>query len=244
MLQMNRLMFFVLFVSCSLFISYESPSHADRRSYVWTYEYVTMPRGMAEVEYYNTLEYPDTTNSKVNTWKHWVELEYGLTDNWDVSMYQTFKQTNTAAANTLSYDGFKLRTRYRLGERGSNPLDTLLYAELIEPNDLSKAGVFEGKIILAKDIRTLNFSYNYIIKRELTEAAKTENEFAAGASIELRPTFKIGLEAKGNYTTGKHYAGPTISWAQEKFWLNFGAVRGLGNGANDLQTRLLIGINI
>ncbi|OGB88545.1 hypothetical protein A3H38_02740 [candidate division WOR-1 bacterium RIFCSPLOWO2_02_FULL_46_20] len=241
---MFREILFKVFCFSAILSVLTSASFADRRSYVWTYEYVTMPRGMVEVEYYNTLEYPDTTNPKVNTWKHWVELEYGLTDNWDVSMYQTFKQTNTAAANTLSYDGFKLRTRYRLGERGSNPVDMLLYAELIEPNDLSKAGVFEGKVILAKDIRMLNFSYNYIIKRELTEAAKTENEFAAGASVELRPTFKIGLEAKGNYSTGKHYVGPTISWAQEKFWLNFGAVRGLGNGANDLQTRLLIGINI
>ena len=243
-MSMSKKVLTLFLFLCGFSLLLALASFADRRSYVWTYEYVTMPRGMAEVEYYNTLEYPDTTNSKVNTWKHWVELEYGLTDNWDVSMYQTFKQTNTAAANTLSYDGFKLRTRYRLGERGINPVDMLLYAELIEPNDLSRAGVFEGKVILAKDFRALNLSYNYIIKRELTEAAKTENEFAAGASVELRPTFKIGLEAKGNYTTGKHYAGPTISWAQEKFWLNFGAVKGLGNGANDLQTRLLIGINI
>src|SRR3989338_7316626 len=197
--------FFIVFCVSLVMSVLALPSLADRRSYVWTYEYATMPRGMAEVEYYNTLEFPDTANSKVNTWKHWIELEYGLTDNWDVSMYQTFKQTNTGVATTsaFAYEGFKVRTRYRIGERGLYPVDMLLYAELIEPNDLSKAGVFEGKIVLDKDIRALNLSYNYIIKRELTDAAKTENEFAAGASVELRPTFKIGLEAKGNYTTGK-----------------------------------------
>lgn len=230
-----------LFVLGSILVS---SAWADRRSYVWTYEYATMPKGMAEIEYYNTLEYPNQDVSKVSAWKHWVEIEYGLTDHWDISMYQTFKQTNTAAANTLAYDGYKFRTRYRLGERGLYPADMLLYAELIEPNDLSKAGVFEGKLILAKDIRKVNFSYNYIIKRELTEAAKTDNEYAAGASFEFSPAFKFGVEGKGSYTSGKHYVGTTLSLAGEKAWVNFGVLKGLNNGADQLQTRLLLGLYI
>ncbi|MDP2943604.1 MAG: hypothetical protein Q8O36_08900, partial [Candidatus Omnitrophota bacterium] len=100
--------YLLLFFSLILMFSVTSNSYADRRSYVWTYEYKTMPKGMAEVEYYLTAELPDIDKSKVNTWKHQLELEYGITDHWDVSMYQQFKQSNTETSDKFEYDGFKL----------------------------------------------------------------------------------------------------------------------------------------
>lgn len=221
-----------------------SSASADRRSYVWTYEYATMPKGEAEIEYYNTLEFPDTTNAKVSTWKHLFELEYGITDHWDVSLYQNFKQTNTAAANTMSYDGFKIRTRYRMGERGLYPVDSLLYVELQNPNDMSKNSVFEGKIILAKDLGRMNISYNQIYKKELKDSAAAENEYSAAVSVEFSPAFKLVLEGKGNYTLGKHYLGPTVSFAVRDFWLNMGVVKGTSSNADQIQARLLFGIFI
>src|SRR3989338_9853546 len=74
---------------------------ADRRSYVWTYEYQTMPKGHAEIEYYMTEEQKNIGKAKPKIWKHWVELEYGITDHWDISMYQQFKQSNTSSSNTF-----------------------------------------------------------------------------------------------------------------------------------------------
>lgn len=221
-----------------------SDANADRRSYVWTYEYATMPRGEAEIEYYNTLEFPDTADAKVSTWKHLFELEYGITDHWDVSLYQNFKQTNTAAANTMSYDGFKVRTRYRIGERGLYPVDSLLYVELQNPNDMSKNSLFEGKIILAKDFGKVNIAYNQIYKREFKNNATAENEYSAGVSVEFTPAFKLGLEGKGNYTSGKHYLGPTVSFAGRDLWLNLGVVKGTSSNADQIQARLLFGIFI
>ncbi|MEK7376169.1 MAG: hypothetical protein AABZ57_03235, partial [Candidatus Margulisiibacteriota bacterium] len=128
-----------------------------------------------------------------------MELEYGLTDRWDVSIYQNFKQANIASGGTFSYDGFKVRTRYRLGESGQFIADPLLYLELQEQNDLSKSSVLEGKIILAKDLGRINMSYNQIIKI----GSSTENEYAAGLSFEFNPAFKRGFEGKRNYTSGK-----------------------------------------
>ena len=236
---MERKIFWFLLV-----VVLAASAYADRRSYVWTYEYATMPKGMAEIEYYHTLEYPNSSSPKANVWKQNVELEYGITDRWDVSIYQNFKQTNTAAAKTFAYDGWKLRTRYRLGERGLFLVDPLLYFELQGPNDLSSAGVFEGKIILAKDFDRLNVSYNLINKQALAEGGASQNEYSAGASFEFNPAFKIGLEGKGSYTSGKHYLGPTLSFASDKLWVNLGGATGLGNGADQLQVRLLLGVFI
>jgi len=97
-----------------------------------------------------TTELPDTDKSKVSTWKHWFELEYGITDHWDVSMYQQLKQSNTETSDKFEYDGFKLRTRYRNAEKNKLPIDTLLYLEYIRNDNLEKPNVLEGKVVLAK----------------------------------------------------------------------------------------------
>ena len=214
---------------------------ADRRSYVWTYEYQTMPKGMAEIEYYLTEEQINIEKTRPNTWKHWVELEYGITDHWDISMYQQFKQSNTTKSSTFEYDGFKIRTRYRLLEKDKLPVDTMLYLEYIRNDNLEKPNVMEGKVILAKDIWNFNISYNQIFKQELALGGKTDHEYASGISYEITPSFKIGVESKGSYTDRKYYIGPTIGWAASKFWVSVGVAGGLNKRSDDLQARMIMG---
>lgn len=215
---------------------------ADRRSYVWTYEYQTMPKGMAELEYYVTTEVPDTSESGINTWKHQLELEYGLTNRWDVSMYQMWKHKNTSSGSTTEYDGFKLRTRYRIGEKNQFLLDPLLYFEYIRDDDFSKPSVGEVKLVLGKDIGDFNMSYNQIVERNLEKEGKTENEYAAGVSYEISPKLKLGIESKGNYSSEKYAAGPTVSFMAKRFWVSFGAVFGMNKRTDDAQVRMIVGV--
>ena len=217
-------------------------SKADRRGYVWTYEYQTMPKGQAELEYYLTQKIPDSHKyDEKNTWEHQLELEYGLTDRWDISVYQRWTQTNTDSKDSFDYAGTKLRTRYRLGEKGMYPLDTLLYLEYIRPDGSDAPEILEGKIVLAKDIGKINLSYNQIIKAGINNNGKTENEYAAGINYEINPSWKIGIESTGNLTEDKFYLGPTVSWANEKYWAGFGALRGLNEVSDDYRFRLIIG---
>jgi len=223
-----------------VFVSRGDLSYADQRSYVWTYEYMTMAPDEAELEFYHTLEQPSASDPKKSVWKPWVELEYGLTDRWDISFYQQFKQTNTGVATTsaFAYDGYKIRTRYRFGEKGQFLVDPLLYLEYIGKNDLSQSYQGEVKLILAKDVGRLNFAYNKIYKWTLS-GGEAENEYAAGVSLELNLAVRVGLESKGNYTSGKYYLGPTISWTTQKFWATFGMVRGLNDKSDFQQARLI-----
>ena len=223
-------------------ILFTSPAHADKRSYVWTYEYMTMPKGMFELEYYLTLQQPDIDKSRPNTWKHYIELEYGITSHWDVALYQRFKQSNTESKSSFEYDGFKLRTRYRIAEKNRLPLDTLFYLEYIRDDDFKNPNILEGKIVFAKDIERFNIAYNQILKQELKSDGKTEHEYAAGINYALVPQFKIGIETKGNYTDEKYYVGPTASWGKGKFWTALGAAIGLNERSDDLQMRLIMGI--
>lgn len=219
-----------------------SNSYADRRSYVWTYEYQTMPKGMWELETYVTSEIPNMHKSNINSVKPQLELEYGITDRWDVAMYQMWEFKNKRNENDSEYKGFKLRTRYKIGEKGKFFVDPLLYFEYIRDDDFSKPNVGEVKLILAKDIGDFNVSYNQIIKCNLDRRGKTDNEYATGIGYAFTPGLRIGIESKGNYPKEKYAVGPTLSYAFNKAFVALGTAFGLNKRTDDLQTRMIVGI--
>lgn len=215
---------------------------ADRRSYVWTYEYQTVPKGVMEAEFYLTEEQKDIKTARPNIWKPQIELEYGLSDRLDIGMYQMFEQSNTDGSSDFEYEGFKIRARYRLSERGVLPVDVLFYLEYIRPGDFKKPNGLEEKLVLAKDIGNFNISYNQIFAQGLESGGDAEYEYAAGINYEITPTFKIGVESKGNYTDREYYIGPTIGWASSKFWVAASVVAGLTGQSDDMQARVIIGV--
>lgn len=218
-------------------------ARADRRAYVWTYEYMTMPKGAAEVEYYLTLKAPDIDDfSAANTWEHQLEFEYGITDHWDVAVYQRWQHTNTAIDDKFEYTGTKLRTRYRFAEKGVYPVDLLAYLEYKRPDGSSPDDELEAKLILAKDFGKVNVAYNQIVEQGLRHGGKAEHGYAAGVGYEFNPTWKIGLESAGNYSDDEFYLGPTLSFARQRFWLTAGVLGGLNDRSDDLRARLIFGI--
>lgn len=216
-------------------------SSADWRGYVWTYEYQTMSQGTREAEYYFTTEVPER-DSAVNTMKHWFELEYGLTDRWDIAAYLQYKQKNKKEETDFSYDGFKIRTRYRIGEKGRYALDPLLYLEYKKDNDGSTPDKVEVKAVLARDFGRVNIAYNQVLEQELERTGETEHGYAFGINYKFNPTVKLGVESKGNYTGEKYYAGPTVSMAKGAVWFAAGIVWGLNEQSDDIQTRMIVGI--
>jgi len=232
----------VIILALLLTLGITANSYADRRSYVWTYEYMTMPKGMWELEYYATTEVPNVNRSNINTLKQWLELEYGITDNWDIAMYQMWKFKNKKYENDSEYEGFKLRTRYRIGEKGKYFVNPLLYFEYIRDDDFSKPNMGEAKLVLAKDLGDFNLSYNQVIKRNLEKEGKADHEYAVGINYAFTPRFKIGIESKGNYSKEKYAVGPTFSYAFNKVFVTLGAAFGLNEMTDDLQTRMIVGV--
>lgn len=217
-------------------------SYADRRSYVWTYEYATIPAGVSEMEYYLTAKIPDSSVKDTSSWQHQAELEYGLTDNWDISLYQMWKQSyGTNSTSAFKYEGFKIRTRYKLFKSGKFFVDPLIYVEYIRKASLSEPDVLEAKLILAKDIGKFNIAYNAIAARELGGEGEIEHEYASGVKYAVTDAFSAGLEAKGNYTESEHALGPVVSIETDKFWISIGTVFGLNEATEDVQARMIAG---
>lgn len=225
-----------------LFFGLTSICFADRRVYVWTYEYQTMPQGASELEYYFTSEVPDNNASNKNTLKHWLEYEYGLTSHWDLAIYQQFTNKNKQSDHHFKYDGFKIRARYRLAEKNIYPLDTLFYLEYKRSSDFSKPSGIEAKLILAKDSGDFNASYNQIFERDLEGEGKTDFGYAVGVSRLVGSSFTMGIESKGSYSGKKFAVGPSISFRKNKYWTALGVVFGTTHKTDDIQARLIVGI--
>lgn len=72
-------------------------------------------------------------------------------------MYQMVKKEGSGS---LDYEGFKLKTRYRFGERGEYFVDPEVYVEY--ENRTGEKEALELKLILAKDLGKFNIAYNQI----------------------------------------------------------------------------------
>ena len=215
---------------------------ADQRFYVWTYQYQTMERGAAELESYTTFSSFESQNDENLTRTDLqYELEVGMTDRFDFSIYQVFYSD---PGQDLKYKGFKLRSRYRFGEKGEYAVDPLIYLEYIGEPEFEEHA-FELKLILAKDFGKFNLSLNPVLEIEKEGGEwEMEPEYALGASLELFPLLRGGLELKGSEAAS--YIGPTFSHGHEGLWVAFGSgfkISGKEEKA-DFLMRILLGISV
>jgi hypothetical protein len=216
---------------------------ADKRSYVWTYEYLTMERGEVELEHYLTFSSP-TSNSfeGVTSTDHNIEIEVGMTDRFDFSIYQVFKQT---PESVLSYSGYKLRARYRIGEKNKYLMDPLLYFEYKGKPDFSDHS-YEGKLILAKDFNNFNIAINPVFEMEYEHSEwESEIKYNVGMNYKIDGLLNIGIEARGS--ENGHYLGPVISHGTGKAWFALGsaiAITEIKNEKPEIMIRMILGINL
>ena len=212
-------------------------ARADRRSYVWTYEYQTMPKGATEIEWYQTAVTGKTSDPQKTT-KHEtsLELEHGITDRWDGSIYQTFKWDGNGP---LEYKGYKLRTRYRFGER-SWPVPPLLYLEYQQDGKLA-APKFEWKFITSKDFGRINVAANYVGEVERKGMAnETSHKAETGVSYQVAGNWRVGGEA--TLAKDKSYFGPTVSFGAGHNWFGLNVSWGSGSKADDVRLRYIVGL--
>jgi len=229
------------------------PARADRRTLIRAYEYQTQPQGNLEFELWNEIETPKSSFAD-SLITHKLELEYGLTDRWDVALYHVFQQGGPAASSEpFHFDSWRLETRYRFAEKGVLPVDLMLYFEVERPAKLGDPFAIEQKIILEKSFGPLAVVSNLVAEQRLGtgENWKYELEIDLGLRYELAPAFRIagevwGIREKEGAAEAETalYAGPSVSFATKKFWLQVGAGFGLNDDAKRVQFRSVLGLNL
>jgi hypothetical protein len=207
-------------------------ARADRRSFIRSYEYATQPKGNLELEVWNDIEAPKTGGFDAASTLHRVELEYGVTDHWDLALYHVFAQES---GSSFKFDSWRAETRYRLGEKGEWPVDLLLYFEVERPAAFAEPWEFEEKIILGKDIGPIGLVANLVAEQKFLHARDGHRwEVDLGARYEIVPQLRLAgevwmlQESSGGVSRTSYFAGPSISVASGKIWFQIGVGFGLG----------------
>jgi hypothetical protein len=239
----------------ALIIMVPGLARADRKSFSYTYEYATLPEGQTELEIWHT-EARDTWKANTSeSFEEKLEIEHGITDHWDMSMYTVLAQS-TQPGDEFHLDAVRVESRYRFADRGEWPVDTVAYLEVAKDFGTSLYEI-EAKGIFARDFDKVTVAGNVIGEVTLgNNVPKTELDigWAAGATYEVTPKVRLGVETWGGHEdeTTRWAVGPALSLApSSKFWLVGTAGFGLADtvGTDDFagtafSARVIMGLEM
>ena len=245
LLRMRIRICITMLLACALL----APSaRADRRTMIRAYEYMTQPQGNLELELWNDVSAPVAGGFDQASTLQRIELEYGLTDHWDLALYHVFGQ---APGASLRFDSWRLETRYRLFEKNVLPVDVELYFEVERPANFTEPWVIEEKLILEKDFGSFALVANLAGEQKPFHGNQGHQwEIDAGARYEVVPQLRLGAEfwtiqeTAGGVTQGNYYLGPSVSLASSKLWVQLGAGFGIGESSGATFVRSVLGINL
>jgi hypothetical protein len=240
-----------------------SVARADRRAFVHTYEYMTAPKGATELELWNTQSRSEFGNRGASGFDLQLELEHGITDRWDIALYQVLAQVDAAdpaQSESLHFASTRVETRYRFAERGELPVNVLVYFEVGKQFGETRWEI-EPKLVLSRDFGKTSVSLNIIpeieVEKEvaMTGEGEVEPEFepgwALGVSHELMPQLKLGAEtfgavkSPGGNNDVMAWAGPSVSWAPSPdVWVAANAGFGLTQDAEEFLARFIVGVGL
>ncbi len=210
---------------------------ATERLFTYTYEPETLPKGAWEAEQWVTLRTGRTGavgKSDFNLLVFREELEYGVTDNYQVALYfnhqyEYFKNPSTGARTShYRQKGFSLENKYML----LNPADHVVGLSLyLEPTLDAADGMFalEEKIILGQRHGDWKWALNLTHETEWEDNYKEtigEVEITFGIARQLGSRWSLGLEARHHAEVVEYcdwegyafYLGPVLSYRTDKWW--------------------------
>ena len=234
-----------LFIILSL-LMFAGNSFASERLFTYTYEPETMPQGALEAELWTTLRAVRNDAVGQNHFQRWdfrQELEYGVTDNYTLSLYlneksEYFRDPATfAKTNESEFEGVSLENKWMVLDPVTNPVGLSLY---LEPRIGNGEFELEEKIILGQRFganKEWKWAFNavhateWVDSEDPAEGTETEGEleFDLGISRELNKHWNLGVEFRNHneipeYDVWEHtafFVGPVVMFRQEKWWAAF-----------------------
>lgn len=227
----------------SVLVLLSTPASADTKTFAYTYPAATISKGDVEVEHYLDMglqgwDDPSTDEKEEEwtevDWKHQIELEYGITNAWDLGFYNVFKQK---PYGSLAYDGLKLRSRYNFGEGRDWIINPGLYLEVGYFGDAVK---WEEMIILSAEAGIFETSLNFKGEQKMKfggdeNAMEYEAIISYAAGLHLGSWAALSLEYYGKvkFKEGEmdyfvNYIGPTLHIDFGRFYWNIAVQPQLG----------------
>ena len=220
---------------------------ASERNFTYTYEPETMPQGALEFEQWTTLRAGRNNQVGQNHYTRWdlkQEFEYGVTDNYTLSLYLNEKSeyyrnpTTNAKTSEFEFDGVSLENKWLVADPAKSPVGVALY---LEPRVGNGEFELEEKIILGQRFgkdKEWKWAFNVSHATEWEDSDEAgqgtettgELEFTLGITRELNKRWNLGVELRelsvfpeykstSSYTA--FFAGPVLKYRQEKWWAAF-----------------------
>lgn len=206
------------------------------RYFTYSYEPETMPQGATEYEQWVTLRAGRNRavgQENFNLWEIREEFEYGVSDNYTLSLYlnessESYRDPATAEDHSrFHFDGVSLENRYML----LNPADHAVgLAVYLEPRYAGDEAEVEEKIILGQRHGDWKWALNLTHATEWAEnfhETEGELELSFGLTRHLNPHWSLGVEARDHNELPDYkkwentalYFGPVVTYSQEKWWV-------------------------
>jgi hypothetical protein len=214
-------------------------AQADERRFTYTYEPEVLPKGGMEFEQWVTLRTQRTSGAEVqqgnyNLWELREELEYGVTDNYSVSLYlnysaESFRDFSQAPAKDVShfdFDGISIENRYMVLNPAEHKLGLTLY---LEPRFSGSEAEIEEKILIGQRFGDWKWAFNLSHATEWSDnlhSVEGELEADLGIARDLGSHWALGLEFRchnelPDYSIWENtalFVGPVVSYRQDKWW--------------------------
>lgn len=232
-------------------------ARADERAFTLSYEATTMTRGHVEYEQWVTWKASTAVDSDFNRLDFRHEIEYGVTDNWQIALYLSdwrYEKGDSVADEGAEWRDVAFETIYQLTDPTADPLGIALYGEFKGGDELL---ALEAKLILQKNIGQWIAVWNGTLEAEWEgeqfHEDKGEFEQTFGLSYQINPRWRIGAELMHEIEYddwsdwGDHavYLGPNLSFRTRIWWVTLTPTFQLTDVDQDadFQTRLIFGIN-
>ncbi len=246
-----------LHLVCILLLAFSpSLSFGGVRHFTFLYEAPTSARGSLELENWVTWErITDPSRSDEVDFRH--ELEYGVTDKFQVSVYLAdwFYESNQEHSG-FAYSDLAIELIYNLTNPVDDPIGLSVYGEFKAGDRLVE---LESKLIAQKNFGPLILAYNATLEAvwQGNELKEREGEFAqaVGASYEISPRISAGIELLHEFVFPEWrdeekirnlFVGPTVSYRRSNWFVTVAALAQATDTDDepDLQVRTIFGIGL
>lgn len=226
------------------------------RHFTFLYEVPTSAPESLELESWITSKHmtgPDRSDAV--DFRH--ELEYGVTNKLQVSVYLTdWFYENQREHSRFAYSDSAIELIYNLTNPVDDPLGLSIYAEVNAGDRLIE---LESKLIAQKNLGPLILAYNATLEAvwegHSLQEREGEIQQAFGASYELSPRLSAGIELLDEFVFPEWradekkrnlFVGPNISYRRGNWFVTVTALAQATNTADepDLQVRTIFGIGL
>ena len=227
---------------------------AGVRHFTFVYEAVTSAPGSLDVE--NWVTWSHTSNPQsVNQINFRHEFEFGITDNFQVSLYAAdWFHAADPKHSGFTYSDSALELIYNLTNPVTDPVGLALYEEIRAGDRVFE---LESKAIAQKDIGPLILAYNVTLEAvwEGTGLQDRQGELqqALGASYEISQRLSVGMEMLHEFVfpqwrdserVRNFFIGPNICFRHRNWFVTTTALAQATNTSDeaDFQLRTIFGI--